>query len=202
VSKINNPDHGYDEVLRATELSLKNLGVDAIDLMLIHSPLGGRILESWDALLEARRRGWVRHVGVSNFGMGHLAQLEAAGRELPAVNQFELSPFCQERELRRYCSKRGIVVMGYSPLTRGQKLQDSRVVAVARKHGRSSAQVLIRWALHQGVASIPKTMRRTRLQENLAAFEFVLDNDDLTQLASCEENLHTCWDCINEPWQG
>lgn len=202
VSKVNNPDHGYHEALKAVELSRAQLGVTVIDLMLIHSPLGGRVLETWDALLEARRRGWVEHVGVSNFGVGHLQRMAAAGREPPVVNQFELSPFCQEPELRRFCARRGIALMGYSPLTRGERLQDRRVAAVARRHGRSPAQILIRWALQQGVASIPKTTRPERLRENLGAFDFSLGDADLAELGACEERLHTCWDCLNAPWTG
>lgn len=202
VSKLNNPDHGYHETLRAVERSRAELGVERIDLMLIHSPLGARILETWDALLEARRRGWILEVGVSNFGVGHLLELEAAGREVPAVNQFELSPFCQEVELRRYCAQKDIVVMGYAPLTRGSRLADARVVDVARKHGKSSAQVLIRWALQQGVVSIPKSLRPERLRENLAAELFELDDSDVARLGRCEENLHTCWDCLSVPWSG
>lgn len=202
VSKVNTPDHGYQETLSAVQRSLGLLGLNRIDLVLIHSPLGGRILETWDALLEAQQRGWARQVGVSNFGVGHLEAIEAAGRPRPAVNQFELSPFCQEPVLREFCDRRGIAVMGYSPLTRGERLSDPRVGIVARKYGRSPAQVLIRWALQQGVASIPKTTRRERLEENLAAFNFQLDAADLAQLAGCEENLHTCWDCLDVAWQG
>jgi len=202
VSKLNNPDHGYHEALRACEVSRTQLGLDIIDLYLIHSPHGGRVLETWDALLEARRRGWVRQIGVSNFGIGHLEQLRTAGREMPAVNQFEMSPFCQEQELRKYCDRMGVVVMGYSPLTRGERLEDHRVCAIAQKHRRSAAQVLIRWALQQGVVSIPKSVRRERLEENLDVFCFDLDQGDVAQLASCEERLHTCWDCLNLPWVG
>jgi len=202
VSKINNPDHGYQRTLKAFEKSLKNLGLDQVDVMLIHSPLGGLLLETWDALLEIQRRGLARQVGVSNFGIQHLQRLEAAGRPMPSVNQFELSPFCQELELRRFCAERGIVVMGYSPLTRGERLKDRRVVEIAAKHKRSAAQVLIRWALQQDVVSIPKSTRKQRLAENLDIFGFELDSDDLGKLASCEEDLHTCWDCLDEPWQG
>lgn len=202
VSKVNNPDHGYHEALSAIQRSLQQLGLDRIDLMLIHSPLGGRLIETWDALLEARRQGWAKQVGVSNFGIRHLQELEAAGRQLPSANQFELSPFCQEIQLRRFCEEHGIVVMGYSPLTRGERLRDRRVASIAQKHGRSPAQVLIRWALQQGVASIPKTTSRQRLEENFAAFDFELDDADLAQLASCEERLHTCWNCLDLPWEG
>merc|ERR1712008_255303 len=170
--------------------------------MLIHSPIGGRLLETWDALVEARRRGWARQVGVSNFGQSHLQHLEASGRPPPAVNQFELSPFCQELELRHFCGQRGIVVMGYSPLTRGQRLNDKRVATAAQKHGTSAAQVLIRWALQQGIVSIPKTVQHVRLAENLGALQLSLDEADLTELATCEENLHTCWDCLDAPWLG
>lgn len=202
VSKVNNPDHGYQQALSAVERSLHRLGVGPVDFMLVHSPIGGRLLETWDALLEARRRGWAKQVGVSNFGLQHLGALEAAKRELPAANQIELSPFCQEPELRRYSEERSIAVMGYSPLTRGERFNDSRVVALARKHGRSPAQVLIRWALQQHIVPIPKTTRLERLRENLGSFDFELDSADMAQLDSCEENLHTCWNCLDVPWTG
>jgi len=202
VSKVNNPDHGYHEALRACEASLSALGVNQIDLYLIHSPLGGRVLETWDALLEARRRGWVKQVGVSNFGIDHLQRLAAAGREMPAVNQFELSPFCQERPLRNFCARKGIAVMGYSPLTRGERLAHPVCASLAQKHRRTPAQVLIRWALQEGIVSIPKSTRRERLAENLEAFDFELDVDDIKQLGGLEERLHTCWDCLQAPWQG
>lgn len=202
VSKVNNPDHGYQEALRAIERSRVNLGVESIDLMLIHSPLGGRLLETWDALLEARKRGWVAQIGVSNFGIAHCLQLQAAGRELPAVNQFEISPFCQESALVQFCKERAIVVMGYSPLTRGQRLGDHRITSISQKHKRSPAQVLIRWALQQGIVSIPKSTHQHRLRENFDVFSFELDQHDLTLLGTCNENLHTCWDCLDVPWTG
>lgn len=202
VSKVNNPDHGYQEALKACNTSRSVLGVDSLDLYLIHSPLGGRLLETWDALLEARRRGWVKQVGVSNFGMEHLQQLEAAGREMPAVNQIELSPFCQEWPLRLFCAKKGITVMGYSPLTRGERLRHPVLARVAHDAGRSPAQILLRWALQHGIVTIPKTVRPERMQENLGAFDFELTSEQLQTLAELDEQLHTCWNCLSVPWQG
>lgn len=200
VSKVNTPDHGYNEALGACQRSLSELGVAQIDLYLIHAPLNGRILETWDALLEARVRGWVRQVGVSNFSADFMQRLQDSGRELPAVNQIEVSPFCQEVDLRKFCQKRGIAVMGYSPLTRGSRLNDPRLSQIAQKHRRSNAQVMIRWALQQGITTIPKTTRRARLLENLDIFNFSLDDADLKEMEGLQENLHTCWDCLNLPW--
>eukprot|EP00927_Polykrikos_kofoidii_P026463 TRINITY_DN23543_c0_g1_i1.p1 TRINITY_DN23543_c0_g1~~TRINITY_DN23543_c0_g1_i1.p1 ORF type:complete len:494 (-),score=85.81 TRINITY_DN23543_c0_g1_i1:376-1689(-) len=202
VSKVNGPHHGYEEALRACSTSREKLGVDRIDLYLIHSPLGGRVLETWDALLEARRRGWVRFVGVSNFGVEHLRQIQAAGRELPQVNQIEVSPFCQERELRAWCQRHDVRVIGYSPLTRGQRLRHPRVVEIAQRRGRSPAQVLLRWSVQRNVTPIPKTTRRERLLENLQALHFELEPKDLEELDSLEEGLHTCWNCLETPWVG
>eukprot|EP00928_Gymnodinium_smaydae_P074603 TRINITY_DN57634_c0_g1_i1.p1 TRINITY_DN57634_c0_g1~~TRINITY_DN57634_c0_g1_i1.p1 ORF type:complete len:485 (-),score=98.51 TRINITY_DN57634_c0_g1_i1:102-1556(-) len=202
VSKVNVPDHGYQEALAAVERSVAKLGLGYVDLMLIHSPIGGRLLETWDALLEARRRGWARQVGVSNFGEVHLRRLEACGRGRPAVNQIEVSPFNQERALRSFCRRRGIVVMGYAPLTRGARLDDQRLRQVASKHSRSPAQILVRWALEQGLVSIPKSTRSERLREHFDVFGFCLDELDYALLDTCDEGLHTCWNCLQTPWNG
>lgn len=187
--------HGsVEEVLGAVSSSLAKLQVQAVDLILIHSPMGGNLLEVWDGLLEARRRGWARSVGVSNFNVSHLKALVNAGRPLPVVNQIECNCFRQQRELREWCLAAGVVVMAHAPLAKGKKLQDHRLQCIATRHGKTTAQVMLRWVLQEGLVAIPKSVKQTRIAENKGVFDFVLDKCDMEALGALEEDLRCSWE--------
>src|SRR4051794_27934774 len=193
-TKLWNEDQGYDTALRAFDASLERLGLDYVDLYLLHWPVAGKRLDSWKALERLHSEKRARAIGVSNFLSRHLEELMAVASVTPAVNQIELSPFLQQRETRAFCLRHGIVVEAYSPLTHGQRLDHPVVVATAARVGRSPAQVLLRWALQQGLVVLPKSTREARIRENAALFDFTLDAQAMTALDACEEGLVTGWD--------
>lgn len=193
-TKIWNDDQGYDETLRAFDAALARMCFEHVDLLLLHWPVPGRRLASWRALERIRREGRARAIGVSNFMPHHLQELLAACEEPPSVDQVELSPFLQQRELRALCAQHGIVVEAYSPLTKGVRLGHPVVQRVAAETGRSPAQVLLRWALQKDLVVLPKSTRPARLAENLAASEVPLPDSAMAALDALEEGLVTGWD--------
>lgn len=198
-TKIWNDDQGYDETLRAAEASLARMRLDAVDLLLLHWPVPHRRLQAWRALERLRAEGRARAIGVSNFMVGHLQELLAHANDAPVVNQVELSPFLQHRELRAFCAQHAIVIEAYSPLTKGARLQHPVVRDVARDVGCSPAHVLLAWGLAEGLVVLPKSVRSTRLEENLAAQHVVLSEAQLARLQALEEGLVTGWDPRSAP---
>jgi len=194
VTKLWNSDQGYARAIKACDASLARLKVDYLDLYLIHWPEPGRRLDSWRALVDLRRQGKCRSIGVSNYTIAHLEELMARSDIVPAVNQVEFSPFLFQRDLLDFCRARGIQLEAYCPLTRGEKLDDPALGAVARRHGKTAAQVLLRWALQHQVVVIPKSARPARIEENSRLFDFVLDERDMAALDALHADYRTCWD--------
>lgn len=193
-TKLWNDDQGYDEALRAFEASRRRLGLEVVDLYLVHWPVAGRRLDSWRALEKLKADGVVRHIGVSNYLVSHLTELFDHAKELPEVNQIEVHPFLQHRETRALCAANGIVVEAYSPLTHGRRLADPTVGAVAASVGRSNAQVLLRWGVQHGMVTLPKSVDAGRIAENAALFDFELDASVMAELDALEEGSATGWD--------
>ena len=193
-TKLWNADQGYDRALRAFDASLESLGLDYVDLYLIHWPVAAKRLDSWRALERLHQEGRARSIGVSNFLRPHLEELLASARQVPAVNQIELTPFLQRRETRALCAEHGIVVEAYSPLTHGKRLDHPVVNDVARRVGRSVAQVLLRWGLQHGLVVLPKSTKPARIAENGTLFDFTLDDRAMNELDALEEGLVTGWD--------
>lgn len=183
-TKVWNEDQGYDRTLRAFDTSLQKLGLPSVDLYLIHwpSPKRGLYVETWKALLKLRQDGRAKSVGVSNFPIEALERLHQETGEWPSVNQVELHPLFQQRALRDFHAKHGIVTESWSPLGRGQLFTDPVVSAVARKHGKSAAQVILRWHLQRDLVVIPKSVTPARISENFDILDFALDALDLRQL--------------------
>ena len=194
VTKLWNSDQGYDAALRAFDGSVERLGLATIDLYLIHWPETGKRLDSWRAMVEIKKHGRCRSIGVSNFTIRHLEELLRSSDTVPSVNQVEFSPFLNQRDLLECCERKGIRLVAYCPLTRGDKLNHRVVVEIARKHRKMPAQVLLRWALQHGVAVIPKSVRSERIDENAALFDFGLTDEDMAQLDRLNEGYRTCWD--------
>lgn len=194
VTKLWNSDHGYAAALKACELSLSRLGLDYVDLYLIHWPEPGKRLDSWRALVELRARGKCKSIGVSNYTVAHLQELMNDSDVVPAVNQVEFSPFLYQRQLLEFCRAHGIQVEAYCPLTRGKKFRDPTLGAIARKHAKTPAQVLLRWALQHDVVIIPKSQHRARITENADLYGFTLDPKDMSALDRLDEGFRTCWD--------
>ncbi len=194
VTKLWNADQGFDKTRRALDTSLRDLGIDYVDLYLMHWPVTGKRLESWRAMETLLAEGRCRAIGVSNFTGAHLEHLLGAADVVPAVNQVELSPFLYQRELLDVCRRHGIQVEAYSPLTRGRRLSDARLTVIARQHDKTPAQVLIRWSLQHELVVIPKSVHRGRIAENRDVFDFELSADEMARLDGLHEGLRIAWD--------
>ncbi len=200
-TKLWNSDHGYDATLRACRASMRRLGVDYLDLYLVHWPVAERRRDTWRAMETLRDEGLVRSIGVSNYMLRHLRELLTHCRVKPAVNQIELSPynFRYREPVVELCRDKHIAVECYSPLTKGQKLSDPPLVQIAAQLGKTPAQVLIRWALDKGFVVIPKSSRPARILENLAALDFSLSAGQIERLDGLNEDLVTGWDPTHAP---
>jgi diketogulonate reductase-like aldo/keto reductase len=198
-TKLWNDDQGYTPALKAFTRSLERLGLEKLDLYLLHWPVRGKRLDAWRALEELYADGRVRAIGVSNFMVRHLDELLARAEVMPLVNQIEVSPFLQQRDVRARCAELGIAVEAYSPLTKGMRLDDPTVLAVAAEAARTPAQVLLRWALQHGMIVLPKSVRRARIAENGALFDFELSPAQMGRLDALEEGFATGWDPRREP---
>lgn len=198
-TKLWNDDHGYEAALGAFDRSLGELGLDYVDLYLIHWPGGKKRSESWRALETIHQRGLARSIGVSNYTIRHLEEVLAESRVVPAVNQVEFHPFLYQKELLEFCGRHGIVVEAYSPLTKGRRLHDPVIQEVAAKVGRTPAQVLLRWCLQHGLVVIPKSSRSERIEENARVFDFSLSPADMARLDDLDERRHTSWNPDSVP---
>jgi 2,5-diketo-D-gluconate reductase A len=188
-TKLWNDDQGYDSTLKAFDTSLKKLGTDYVDLYLIHWPMPAkdRYLATWKAFLRLRDEGRVRSIGVSNFQPAHIERLIAETGVVPAVNQIELHPDFAQRELVAFNASHGIVSEAWSPLGQGgELLKHPALVALAGKHARTVAQVILRWHLQRGHMVIPKSQTPARIRENIAIFDFALDQADMQAIAALD----------------
>ena len=204
-TKVWNDDQGYDTTLAAMDRSLKKLGTEYVDLYLIHWPFTGvpwpytdeeamndpandRRAETWKAMEAILASGKAKTIGVSNYRIHHLEEMKTYATVQPAVNQIELHPFWIRKELMDYCHAHDIVVEGYSPLSRAKKLMDPRVTAMAKKYGKSNAQILLRWGLQHGNVVIPKSVHKDRIAENIDIFGFQLRAEDMAAVDALDEN--------------
>lgn len=193
-TKLWNSDHGYDTAIAACEKSLKSLTLSYIDLYLIHWPVEGLREETWRAMETLQKEGKCRAIGVSNYMIWHLEELLNSSSTIPAVNQVEFSPYLYQKDLLEFCHSHNIQVEAYSPLTKGQKLSDPKLVAIASRYSKSPAQILIRWVLQHGAVVIPKSSKKERIFENADVFDFTISPQDMGVLDSFNENLRTSWD--------
>jgi 2,5-diketo-D-gluconate reductase A len=192
-TKVWNTDQGREKTLRAFDTSLRELGFDYVDLYLIHwpTPSQGLFLETWRTLEELKADGRARSIGVSNFEPHHLDVLLRETGTVPAVNQVELHPWLPQREVRTFDEAHGIVTESWSPLARGRVADDLVLDRIAQKHGRTAAQVTIRWHLQLGVVVIPKSRSLERVTSNFDVFGFALDAEDLAAIGSLAEDFRT-----------
>ena len=171
--------------------SLQRLGLDYVDLYLIHWPMPLLYVRQWRELALLRERGFAREVGVSNFGRAQLDALERKGARVPAVNQVQFSPFRYRRALLEHCNQHGIVFEAYSPLERGKGLVDPTIGGVADRVGRTPAQVMLRWAIQHGAVVIPKSSREDRIRSNAEVFDFELDDEEMATLDALDRTNGT-----------
>lgn len=183
-TKLWNSDQGRDSALSAFERSLERLGLDQVDLYLIHWPVPSvnKYAETWQALTELRADGRARSIGVSNFGVDHLERIIEESGVVPAVNQIELHPRLQQRELRGFHEQRGILTEAWSPLGQGEILDDRAIERIAFSRDRTPAQIVLRWHLQIGNVVIPKSVTPARIEENFQISDFELTNDELREI--------------------
>lgn len=192
-TKLFNSDHGYEEAKRACQLSHDRLGLGPIDLYLIHWPVPSqdRYVETWKALIDLQREGLVRSIGVSNFQPAHLRRLEAETEVTPALNQIELHPYLTQVELRGVDAELGIATEAWSPIAQGAVLDDPAVVEIAGAHGRTAAQVVLRWHIQLGNVVIPKSVTPARVAENFDLFGFELSTEEMARISGLNKNHRT-----------
>lgn len=192
-TKLWNSNHGRELAERAIGESLDKLGLEFVDLYLIHWPRPARGLqvETWSALQSMKAEGLSRAIGVSNFRVEDLESLQTAGGAQPSINQIELHPYLQQAKLRAWHAEHRIVTEAWSPLGQGAVLDDETIVSIAYRHGRSPAQVVLRWHLLLGNVVIPKSVTPSRMRENFSVFDFDLTADDLEQIQALDREHRT-----------
>ena len=181
-SKVWNDQQGYEETLQAFEMSLEKLGLDYLDLYLIHWPVKGKYKDTWKAMEKLYEQGKVRAIGVSNFHIHHLNNLLEDANVTPAVNQVEYHPHLTQVELKDFCEKEGIQLEAWSPLKRGRLLNDPTLTEIGKKYGKTPAQVILRWDIQNNVITIPKSINEKRIKENADIFDFTLNDEEMKRI--------------------
>ncbi len=198
-TKLWNTDQGYESALKAIDVSLLKLGLSYVDLYLVHWPTAGdaskgesinKREETWKAMEEIYKSGKVRAIGVSNYTIRHLEEMKKYAKIPPAVNQVEFHPFLFQEELLNYCKQNDIVLEAHSPLVHGEKLEDEVIKNIAKKYGKSGAQILLRWSLQHGAIPLPKSIHKERIEENIKVFDFELSLQETEELNSLNQGLY------------
>lgn len=208
-SKIPPRDLNYDNTKKQVTSSLEESGLDYIDLMLIHAPYGGSVARkgAWKALVEAQEAGKIRSLGISNYGVHHLDELEQHMKELAqergsggriSVGQWELHPWIDHAKIEEWCQQRNIIVEAYSPLVRGQRSDEKALQRLAQKYNKTPAQILVRWSLQRGFVPLPKTVTAARIKENADVFDFELTDQEVSETQT-KEYSPCSWDPTIDP---
>lgn len=187
-SKVWNADLSYEDTLQAYETSLEKLGLEYLDLYLIHWPVEGKYTGAWKALEELYKQGRVKSIGVSNFQIHHLEELMKTATVKPVINQVEFHPRLTQKELLAYCKEHDIQLEAWSPLMNGELLEEELLKDLADKYGKTSAQIVLRWDLQHGVITIPKSTNELRIAENVDIFDFDLSMEDMAQIDQLNQN--------------
>lgn len=193
-TKIAVQHFGHNRVLKSFEDSLRNLQTEYVDLLLLHFPVTLLRKKSWLALEELQQAGKAKSIGVSNYTVRHLKEMESYAKVMPAVNQVELHVFLQQPELVEYCREHTIALEAYSPLAHARAMDEPVIAEIAAKHGKSYAQIMLRWCLERDLIVLPKSVNPDRVRQNIDIFDFQLDEADMQLLTGLNKNLRTCWD--------
>ena len=198
-TKIWNDNLWWNGLDATFEESLQKLQTDYVDLLLIHFPVTEERRPAWRKIEEKYKNGQAKAIGVSNYTILHLEELLKEAETKPAVNQVELHVFLQQPELVKYCHQNGIVVEAYSPLAHGYRVDDPILTGIAKKHGKTNAQIMIRWCIQIGTVALPKSTHKERIKENIQIFDFSLDENDMKELSKLESDFRTAWDPTHVP---
>jgi len=192
-TKVWNNSQGADKARASVERSLKSIGIDQLDLVLIHWPMPSQDLyvETWKALIEMRNEGLMRSIGVSNFNADHLTRIIEETGEAPVLNQIEINPQLQQPELRAFCAEHKVVAQAWTPLGNGKSFEADPIKAAAARTGKSPAQVILRWHIQLGHAVIARSINPGRQAENIDVFDFTLTDDEMNAIATLDVGLRT-----------
>ncbi len=204
-TKLWNTDQGYESTLQAIDTSLAKLGLQYVDLYLVHWPTAddegqksiNKREETWKAMEEIYKSGKAKAIGVSNYTIIHLEEMKKYVTIMPAVNQVEFHPFLYQEELLNYCKQNNIALEAYRPLTKGRRLNDKTIELIAKKYNKTDAQILLRWSIQHGCITIPKSAHKERIEENIQVFDFELSENNMKALDALNKNLRLCWDPTN-----
>ncbi|KAL3947805.1 aldo/keto reductase [Lentilactobacillus hilgardii] len=187
-TKIAEENQGYDKVMSSFEDSLKKLQLDYVDLLLVHWPIHTHFFETWRAFEALKEQGLVKSIGTSNYGMLHLQYLATKANDMPVVNQLEVHPYLSQQAMVDFDRDNHIVTQAWATLGRGRIFDDPVIIKIAESHGKSAAQVILRWHLQRGDAFIPKSVHPQRIQQNADIYDFELSNDEMNQVDGLNRN--------------
>jgi diketogulonate reductase-like aldo/keto reductase len=198
-TKIAVQHFGYKNTKSSFQDSLTKLQTGYADLLLLHFPVTLLRKKSWQALEEIQAAGQAKSIGVSNYTIRHLEEMKDYAKVMPAVNQVEIHVFLQQPELVKYCQKNNILVEAYSPLAHGKPMDNETIATIAKKHGKSYAQIMLRWCVEQDLVVLPKSVTPNRIQENIDIFDFQLDDADIKAITGQNQDLRTAWSPVHIP---
>lgn len=198
-TKIAVQHFGYMNAKRSFTESLEKLQMDYVDLLLLHFPVTLLRKRTWESVEAIHALGQAKSIGVSNYTIRHLEEMQKYAKVMPAVNQVELHVFLQQPELIKYCQDNNIQIEAYSPLAHANEMNDEVITAIAKKHDKSYAQIMLRWLLQQDLVVLPKSVTPKRIQENIDIFDFKLDAEDLEKISKLDRDMRTCWSPVHVP---
>ena len=198
-TKIWIKNFGRHHLRKSFEESLQRLQTDYADLLLLHFPVTLMRKKAWQELEKIQAAGGAKSIGVSNYTVRHLEEMRGYATVLPVINQVELHVFLQQPELIKYCHERNIVIEAYSPLAHAKAMDNEVIAGIAKKHGKTYAQVMLRWCVEQDLVILPKSITPSRIRDNLRVFDFKLDPDDLRAIAKQDHEMRTAWNPVHVP---
>lgn len=196
-TKVWNTDQGYESTLKALETSLSNLGMDYVDLYLVHWPLPEKRLDTWKAMIKIYEMGKARSIGISNYTEKHIDELLKDSPIVPVINQVEMTPYLYQKKLAEHCLNNRIQIESYSPFAQGKKINEPKLVALAQKYDRTPGQMLVKWSLEHNFIVLPKSVTPSRIKENADVFDFNITKEDLDYMDTWNEDFRVAWNPYN-----